>query len=934
MRVPRKLAVAVATIPLLLLAMMIALPLAFRGRITERVKGEINENVEARVDWSGVGLTLFRNFPNLTFRLDDLTVTGIDRFEGDTLAAIGSLRLVLDMGSVLRSLSSGEQIVVRSIDVNRPVVNLRVLEDGTANWDIAKRSSDAPVDDAPSAVEVSLRRFEIRDATITYDDRQTGLAASLTGYRQSLSGDFRQDFFVIQTSAHGDELSVRFAGVPYLNKVRLDVKADVEADMSNRRFTFKENEVRLNDLMIGFAGSARVTDDHVALDVAFNAPTTDFRHILSLVPAIYAREFQTVQTSGTMALSGRVNGNYGDDAFPSFALEVTVENGTFRYPDLPLPARDISVDLAVVNAGGDADSTVVNLRRFHVVVGSEPIDAAMVLRTPVSDPDVDFRLAGKLNLADLNRTMKLEGVEELTGTVGADVAVRTRMSFVDRQQYDRITARGSADARSIRMRWADLSHAVIIDEAVLQLTPRHAELRSFKGSIGSSDMQLAGYLDNLIGYVMRDEELRGRATITSRRFDLNEWQADDEATEVIPVPANIDFVLQATVAQLAYGKLEMTNARGGLRVKDRRVTLEDFRMNLLGGELGMTGFYETTDVSRPTFDANLRMTGLDIPAAAAAFVTVQMLAPVARYARGSFSADMRMSGPLGKDMTPLFDALNGRGSIETTRLVLQDFPLMERLADAVKIPQLSDPTLEAIRSLIEIRGGRLHVSPFDVAMAGGDLRMNIGGSNGIDQSIDYAVRLQIPRALLGAEANRAVASLVTQTGRAGLNLEAAETVALGIQIGGTVTNPSVRPDAGSVTTSVREGVEQAARQEVARTVADVEQRVDSAAEAARREARAEADRIIRDAELRAQAVREEAQRLAETVRKEGYEQADALLERATNPIARTAAQPAADRLRREADQKADRIVREADSRADGMVEEARKRANDLAGPPE
>lgn len=929
MRTPRKLAIAVVTLPLLLLALLIVLPLAFRGRIAERMKSEINESVEARVDWTGVGLTLFRNFPNLTFRLDDFTVAGVNRFEGDTLASIRNFRLVLDVGSVLRSLRSDDQIVVRSIELNQPVVHLRVLEDGSANWDIAKGTRDAPSDEAPRAVEISLRRFDIRDATFTLDDRQAGLVASLNGFHQSLKGDFRRDFFVIQTSAHSDEMSVRFAGVPYLNRVRLDVNADVEADMINRRFTFRENELRLNDLMVGFSGSAGVGDDYVALDVAFDAPTTDFRHILSLVPAIYAREFQAVQTSGTMALSGRINGNYGDDSFPSFALTAKVENGTFRYPDLPLPAREIFIDLSMDNPGGDADSTVVNLKRFHVVVGNEAIDAAMVLRTPVSDPDVDFRLAGKLNLADVSRTMKLDGVDELSGTVAADVAVRTRMSFIDRHQYDRISARGSADARNLTVRTADLPHAVMVEEAVLQLTPRHAELKSFRGSIGSSDIQLAGYLDNLIGYVLRNEALRGRATLTSRRFDLNQWQSDDEALEVIVVPANIDFALQATIAQLSYGKLEMTNARGGLRVNDRRLTLDDFRMSMLGGELGMTGFYETSDVTRPTFDASLRMTSLDIPAAAAALVTVQMLAPVARYARGSFSADMRISGPIGKDMTPVFDALNARGSIETSRLVLQDFPAMERLADAVKIPQLSNPTLEAIRSLIEIRDGRLHVSPFDVRL--GELRMNIAGSNGIDQSLQYAVRLEIPRALLGAEANRAVASLVAQTGRAGIDLEAAETVSLGIQLAGTVTNPSVRADAGSVATSVREGVEQAAGQEVARRVADVEQRVDSAAEAARRQARVEADRLVRDAEQRAAAVREEAQRLADNVRREGYEQADALLERATNPIARTAAQPAADRMRREADQKADQIVSEADRRAEGMVEEARKRANELDG---
>jgi hypothetical protein len=42
-----------------------------------------------------------------------------------------------------------------------------------------------------------------------------------------------------------------------------------------------------------------------------------------------------------------------------------VDNGAFQYPDLPLPARDIYVDLSIANPGGDADSTVVRLERFR-----------------------------------------------------------------------------------------------------------------------------------------------------------------------------------------------------------------------------------------------------------------------------------------------------------------------------------------------------------------------------------------------------------------------------------------------------------------------------------------------------------------------------------------------------------------------------------------
>ena len=289
-----------------------------------------------------------------------------------------------------------------------------------------------------------------------------------------------------------------------------------------------------------------------------------------------------------------------------------MDSGTFRYPDLPLPARDIFLDLALTNPGGSADSTVVDLSRFHVVLGSNPVDAAMVLRTPISDPDVDARMAGRIDLADLRRTIKLEKVRELSGTVAVDAAARTRLSWVDSARYEKITARGTVTLRDLALQSEAFPRPLAIREAALELAPRRAELRAFTGTIGSSDLQATGSLDNLLGYLLRDADLRGTANLTSQRFNLDEWRSGDKELSVIPVPPHLDFSLQATVGRLLYDSLTMTNARGRLRVKDQRLTLEDFTVNTLGGEIAVSGFYETTVPARPTFDVALRLQQLEI----------------------------------------------------------------------------------------------------------------------------------------------------------------------------------------------------------------------------------------------------------------------------------------------------------------------------------
>ncbi len=909
MKRPTRILAIVGAVLLLVLALLVVLPLLFRDRIAQRAKLEVNRSLDAQVEWRDVGLTFFRNFPNLTLRLDDLTVVGKGKFQGDTLAAIRHFQVVLDLASVLGSVvgSGGKPIVVRAVELDQPRLRLIALEDGTANWDITRKTPEAAQPQAEAKpLAISLRRFEISDADIAYDDRKAKLKASVIGYDQSLSGDLSQDQVGIQTKADADTVSVTFAGIPYLNRVRLGLTSDVQADLAHKSYTLKDTELRLNDLRLGVSGSARSAGKLLGLDLAFRAPSTKFRDILSLVPAIYAHDFQKVKTAGNIAVSGQVKGEYGDSVVPAFGLTVKVDNAAFQYPDLPLPARDIFVDLAIANPGGSADSTVVKLNRFHLLLGRNPVDANMVLRTPLSDPDVDLRVKGKVDLADVRRSMKLDGIDQLTGTVAADAAVRTRMSFVDKKQYDRVVASGTVDVGGLTVKGKDLPHPLSIQQASLRLAPERAELRSFAGSIGSSDLQATGSLENLLGFMFRDDVLRGTASVRSNHFNLNEWQSREGDLQVIPVPPKIDFGLDATVAELTYANLKMTNAHGRLRVKDQRVTLEDFRMSMLGGEIGLTGFYETTQPAKPTFDMGLKLTKVDIPAAFRAFTTVQMLAPVARYAVGTMSTELKVNGALGKNMMPLFSGLSGGGTVQTSNLDLKDFPPLQKLVDVTKLKFLDNPGLDALRAAFQIREGRLFVQPFDVKLGG--TTMTVSGSNGLDQSLAYTLALRVPRALMGGGANQAISSLVSKAGAAGVDLSAAPEIPLGIQLAGTVTNPSVKVDVGSIASSVKEGVQQAVQQ------------------AATQKLSAEAAKLVQEAEQRAASIRKEAQGLADKVKLEGYQQADSLTARATNPFLKAAAQPAADELRKQSDSKAASIIREANQRADSLVAQARRQA--------
>ncbi|HEX6433372.1 MAG TPA: AsmA-like C-terminal region-containing protein [Gemmatimonadales bacterium] len=884
----------------LILVLLLVLPLLFQDQIAARAKEAANRSLTARVDWRDAGLSFFRNFPNLTLRLDDLTVANTGRFQGDTLAVIPRLGVVLSLGSVLNYAIRGKPVVVRGIELDQPRLSLIALEDGTANWSITDTTK--PVEPASSKpMAISLRKVEIRGADIAFDNRRARLKATLKGFDQTLSGDFSQKQVDVQTRLNADTASVSFAGIPYLNRVNLGLTADVAADLANKVYTLKTTELSLNDLKLGVSGSARSVGELLGLDLAFKAPSTNFRSILSLVPAVYARDFDKVKTSGSFTVDGRVKGEYGDSAFPAFAINAKVDDAAFQYPDLPLPARSIMMDLALTNPGGSADSTVVKLDRFNMLLGESPVNGGFVLKTLLSDPDVDFQVKGRLDLADIPRTMKLEGIDQLSGIIAGDAAVRTRLSSVDKKRYDKVAASGNLFVYNLALKGKTLPHPLAIEGAILRLRPERAKLEAFKGSVGSSDLQATGSIDNLISWAFRDDTLKGTATVRSNRFDLDEWRSGEGDLEIIPVPPKIDFGLNATVNELLYDKLTMKGARGRVRIKDQRATLENFQMNTLGGGIAVSGFYETTNPAKPTFDVGFKMLKVNIPAAFQAFTTIQMLAPIAKYASGNVTTDLRLSGPLGKNMMPLFTALTGKGTFQSQNVALKNFPGMEKLVDVTKLKILDNPTMQAIKGAFQIREGRLVLPPFNVKLAG--TTMTVAGSNGVDQSMEYSLGLRLPKSLTGG-ADQALSGLAS---RAGFDLSSATEVPLNIQLAGKVTDPTVKVDFGSVTSSVAQGAQQAVKQAVT-------EKVDSAAM-----------RVVQEAERQAAGIRQQAESLAARVKQTGYQQADALMaEAGDNPLAQAGAKLGADKLRQETDDKAAGIIGEASRRADSLVAAARR----------
>jgi len=921
----------------LIIALAILLPIIFKGKIIELAKQEINKSVTAKVDFKDVGLSLFRSFPDFSLRIDGLSVIGINEFDKDTLANIEKLELTLDLMSVI----SGSNYEIKKIRIYHPDINVKVLKDGKTNYDISPPEEEKPATTAAEGetpFKLTLKLVEIEDANIVYDDASLPTKAVLKGLNHQLSGNMNGDFTTLKTATTIDKFDLDYDGVRYFSNANVDYKADIDADLKNEVYTLKENELKLNELFLAFTGSFAFVGKDYKIDFTFNAPKTDFKNFLSVVPAIYAKDFASVETKGNLKLDGMVKGLYTETSLPAFNLNLVVSDAMFKYPDLPKAVTGINIKTAISNPGGDADNTVIDISDFKMQLGNDPVEMKMLIKTPVSDPDIDANIKGSFNLAGVSEYYPLEKGDELTGSFIFDIILKGKLSAVENEQYENFTALGSIKVEEFKYTSSMVNEPVEIAIAQLDFSPAFLDLVSFQSKIGKNDFNALGKLTNYLAYAFKDEILKGNLKTTSHYFDISslmpeetgttqESSVDTTAMTIVEIPGNIDFEMAATFDKLIYDNIIMDNVKGMLKVKDKKLELTNLSMNLLKGEMVMNGIYSTVTPEKPEFDFGLNMKNIDIQEAYKTLEILRTYAPIAQKTSGLLSAKMNLKSNLDKEMSPVYESMTGGGEFSTSPIKVSGVNTLDKIADALKMDNLRSLDISKILVQFEFIDGKIMVKPFDMKVS--DYTAKLGGWTAFDQTIDYVMNLNVPRKEFGSAANNVLDNLVSQANSKGANFSLGEMVSLDVLIGGTLTDPTIKTGLKDAGKNLMEDMKEQVKQEVEKKVEEVKEDV-----------KAQAQKLIDDANKSAQMLISEAEKQADNIRKTATDGAKKLKDEAdvqakkveaegkkNGFIAEAAAKESAKGIRKEADKKATSLTNEADKQANGVVAKAKQEAD-------
>jgi hypothetical protein len=794
----KKILKIVGVVFLLFVGILIAAPFILEAKIGDILKNNVNNNVNATMDFSEAKLSLIRSFPSAEVELKGVSLINKAPFEGDTLFASNLVALKMGIGELFKS--SGEAIAIKSLIVDGAQLNIKYDIEGNASYDIGKSAEGAPSNEpASEGFTFDLQSYEIKSSRVVYDDLESNITLVVDEIMHKGTGDLSLSKSEFETTTEA-LVSLSMDSTKYLNKNKVKLDALIGVDLQENKYSFLKNEAMVNQLPLVFDGFVKLNENDQEVDITFKTPSSDFRNFLAVIPEEYSKNIENVKTSGNFTVEGKFHGIVDDTYIPKFNIKINSENASFKYPDLPKSVSNVYMDVEIYNTTGITEDTYVDIRKASFMIDQNKLNMVAKITELMGNTKVKAHLDGRMDLANISKAYPVPADLNLKGLLNADVTTAFDMASIEKKQYENTNTSGKLDLKDFEYNSNEIHNPVKISTTALMFNPKTVTLNKMQGTTGNTDFDVTGTINNLLGFMFNDEKVEGNFNLKSNTFSLNDFMVQEAVAvdkaeaksapvsteDKIKIPSFLDANIEASANTVLYDNLILKDVRGNLRIRDEKATLSNMTSSMFNGKVAFDGEVSTKNET-PTFEMKLGLDQLQIGETFKNLELFQVLAPVASALQGKLNSTISISGNLTDDFTPNLNTVSGNVLAELLEAVNipDQAKLLSALTTKLDFLKLDKVDFKGLKTALSFENGVVKVKPFSIKYQ--DMAINIDGSHTFDKKMNYTATLEVPSKYLGKEVNALIAKIDDKTLD---NL----TIPVTASIGGMYDSPTVTTD--------------------------------------------------------------------------------------------------------------------------------------------
>lgn len=400
-----------------IIGLLFLTPIIFEDQIKEQIKKTANEKLSAELNYSDVSVSFFQHFPSLTLTLSDLHLNGSAPYTKEKFITAKEVSFGINVASLVFS----KEVKIDQIYLSDSFINVKVNEEGEANYNIYKSNSQAEAPKDSTETALKLERIEILNSKIVYDDKSTKIHFDAFGFDYLGKGDLNKAVFDLYSKAKIEKLNIVYENEPYLMNKKVNADLITKVNVNSLSFYFQQNNLKINDLVVDFIGKFDFLKDGYNMDFVIKSDNSDLHDVFTAFPPKYITWLSKTELKGNTNLLLTLKGDYiaAQNIAPDLNLDVKIDSGFVNYNKSAFPVSNLNLEIKTKVPSLNPDLLIVDAKNLSLNIKQDYLKSKFYVKG-IKTPDINADFKAKIDLGKLMLALGIPNIV-LKGNLAGDV---------------------------------------------------------------------------------------------------------------------------------------------------------------------------------------------------------------------------------------------------------------------------------------------------------------------------------------------------------------------------------------------------------------------------------------------------------------------------------------------------------------------------------
>ncbi|HEY4651113.1 MAG TPA: AsmA-like C-terminal region-containing protein [Pontibacter sp.] len=743
----KKVLLYVAAIVVGILTIAFALVYTYQDKIINLFVAEANKHIKTKVEVEKISLSLLDKFPQVAVSLDRVNVVEAVPESSEPLARLNKLYFTFSIWDVLRGSYN-----VNELYLEEGAIYVRVLEDGSVNYEIIKTDTTAT---ESSDFAFNLQQINLHNVALHYNDLRLKQAYAANAHQLQAALVITPETIGIKASGDATINTISLSSSEYFKDKRVTINTALQLDRLHKQIALAPSGINVENAAYEIAGTIAYGGT-TELDLTLNGKNTSIQSMLSLLPQHITKQFSQYRSDGEVYFSGTVKGRMSSKSTPAVTFHFGCRNATFYHPDVKQRIEKLNFEGTFTNgAKQNAATSALTLKKLTGSLHNRPFKGNIAYSN-FKNPTIAFDLQGMVDVAYVLGLLQLEQVRSGSGL--ADVKIAFSGNFNDfkaRPGNSTVNTSGDITLHNVSLHLRDLPLPISGMYGNFMFKRNDVAVSGFRGKLGASDFALNGMFNNVVAWLLlKNQRLMVDADFNSNYLNFDQLLREDQNTPAsarksdsgyrLEVSPDIAFNLSASVKKLRFRRFKGENIKGEVTLRNQVITTPNISFSAIGGNFAVRGSMDARQRNHIKVSTASKLQNMHVDSLFYVFENFNQNFILDRHLKGNLTASIISDVYLNSQLQPKTNLLQAEIEATVRNGQLLNFAPMQKMSAFVKRSELANMRFSELHNNFYIQERTIYIPEMDIRTSLSPLPVvSVSGMHTFDQDMDYKIKMPL-----------------------------------------------------------------------------------------------------------------------------------------------------------------------------------------------